>query len=220
MWIRALNVRVIGLNAEQLGVMPCRDALNKARDLGLDLVEISPTSSPPVCRIMDFGKFKYEQSKKDHAAKEHQRGIHLKEVKLRLQTGAHDTDFKIRHILDFLKAGDKVKITLMFRKREMLYRKEGEGIVASILEQTKELGLPEYPPRMEGSNMVTILIPKPPPKGAKGPKKHATAHTTRVTQKTETVTEKPDGANEIIPERREETNEGKTQDTSGGGQAV
>lgn len=158
--IRAREVRVIGPEGEQLGILPSRDAVKKAEELGFDLVEVAPTSNPPVCRIMDFGKYKYEQSKKDHSAKLNQKGTHIKEVKLRLYTGEHDLDFKIRHAKDFLESSNKVKITLMFRGREMAYQSRGREIMTQIQQQLLEVGAPEYPPKMEGNNMTMVMVPK------------------------------------------------------------
>lgn len=160
MEIRAREVRVIGPEGEQIGIMATRDAIKKAEEVGFDLVEVAPTSTPPVCRIMDFGKYKYEQSKKDHSAKQHQKGTHIKEVKLRLYTGEHDLDFKVRHARDFLESQNKVKVTLMFRGREMAYQQKGREIMTQIQQKLQEVGQPEYPPKMEGNNMAMILIPK------------------------------------------------------------
>lgn len=143
-----------------MGIMSARDAVKKAEELGFDLVEVAPTSNPPVCRIMDFGKYKYEQSKKEHATKLNQKGTHIKEVKLRPYTGEHDLDFKIRHARDFLEAGNKVKITLMFRGREMAYQARGREIMAQIQQSLVDAGQPEYPPKMEGNAMVMIVVPK------------------------------------------------------------
>ncbi|MFY9270775.1 MAG: translation initiation factor IF-3 [Candidatus Manganitrophaceae bacterium] len=159
--IRAREVRVIGPEGEQLGIISSRDAVKKAEEFGLDLVEVAPTSVPPVCRILDFGKYKYEQSKKEHSAKLHQKGTQLKEIKFRPFTGEHDLDFKVKHAKDFLTAGHKVKISLMFRGREMAHREKGRGLVTQIQQQLQDLGQPEHPPKMEGNSMVMILIPKP-----------------------------------------------------------
>ncbi len=134
--------------------------MQKAEEEALDLVEISPTSNPPVCRILDFGKFKYSQNKKDHAAKLHQKGMHLKEIKLRPFTGEHDLDFKVKHARDFLEEMNKVKISLMFRGREMAHQERGREIMAHIQQALQEVGQPEFPPRMEGNCMAMVLIPK------------------------------------------------------------
>lgn len=159
--IRVREVRVIGADAEQLGVLPTRDAIAKAAELGLDLVEVAPTSQPPVCRIMDYGKFKYEQNKKQHAMKQHQKTTHVKEIKLRPHTDKHDLDFKIRHIREFLQASDKVKVTMMFRGREMAYLDAGKATLAKVIEAANDVGVIEQHPRLEGRNMILILSPKP-----------------------------------------------------------
>ncbi len=154
------EVRVIGAEGEQLGIMAVRDAMNKAQENGYDLVEIAPTAQPPVCRIMDFGKFKYEQSKKQHSVKVHQRGGHLKEVKLRPHTDEHDLDYKVRHIKRFLEEGNKAKVTLMFRGREMAYIDKGRQLMAKVIENIGDSGAVEQHPRLEGNNMIMILAPK------------------------------------------------------------
>jgi translation initiation factor IF-3 len=158
--IRVREVRVIGAEGEQLGVMPARDALTKAQESGLDLVEIAPTANPPVCRIMDFGKYKYEQSKKQHSMKVHQRGGHLKEVKFRPHTDKHDLEFKIKNIRKFLSEGNKAKITVMFRGREMAYIDQGRQLMAKVIEQVGDGGVVEQHPRLEGLNMIMIFAPK------------------------------------------------------------
>jgi translation initiation factor IF-3 len=140
--------------------LPTREAQKKAEELGYDLVEVAPTSQPPVCRIMDYGKYKYEQSKKQHSTKLHQKGTRLKEIKLRPYTDKHDLEFKTQHIRDFLKVGNKVKVTLMFRGREMGYQARGREVLGKLTETVMELGFVEQPPRMEGRNMIMILSPK------------------------------------------------------------
>ena len=154
-------MRVIGVSGEPIGVLSFFDALKVAQDVGLDLVEVAPTAAPPVCRVMDYGKFKYEQSKKDHAAKAHQKGVHLKEVKLRLATGIHDLEFKIRNARAFLQEGNKVKISMMFRGREKAYQERGREHMTHIQQQLQDAGQPEFPPKMEGNCMALILVPKP-----------------------------------------------------------
>jgi translation initiation factor IF-3 len=154
------EVRAIGPEGEQLGVLPIRDALKKAEELGYDLVEIAPTAKPPVCRIMDYGKYKYEQSKKQHTAKMHQRSMLVKEIKLRPQTDKHDLEFKIRHMREFLEEGHKVKVTLMFRGREMTYLDRGKTLLNKVTETLKDIGNPEQLPRLEGRNMIMIFAPK------------------------------------------------------------
>lgn len=158
--IREREVRVIGPEGEQLGIMSPQDGVKKSAEHGLDLVEVAPAAKPPVCRIMDFGKYKYELSRKERSLKSSQKGGHLKEVKFRPYTGEHDLEFKIKHAQDFLEARNKVKITLMFRGREMAYRQKGWEIMAQVQKQLEEFGQPEYPPKFEGRNMIMVLAPK------------------------------------------------------------
>ncbi|MBN4054363.1 translation initiation factor IF-3 [Nitrospira defluvii] len=158
--IRANEVRVIGAEGEQLGIMSSSDALDIAKQQGLDLVEVAPNANPSVCRVMDYGKYKYEQSRKERGLKASQKGGHLKEVKLRPYTGEHDLEFKINHAKEFLEGRNKVKITLMFRGREMAYKQRGWEMMSQIQKQLEEVGQPEYSPKMEGRNMIMILAPK------------------------------------------------------------
>ena len=153
-------MRVIGPEGEQLGVKPTREAQTHAEEMGYDLVEVAPTAVPPVCRIMDYGKYKYEQSKKEHSSRSHQKGTQLKEVKFRPRTGQHDLDYKVRHIREFLGAGNKVKITLMFRGREMAYTGQGKTLLEKVTESVTDLGTVENTPRLEGRNMIMFLSPK------------------------------------------------------------
>lgn len=157
--IRARELRVIDPEGKQLGVLPLVEALRAAADADLDLVEVSPKSEPPVCRIMDYGKFKYQQSKKAHDAKKKQAVIHLKEVKLRSKTEEHDLQFKLRHIERFLKEGNKTKITIIFRGREIAHADLGRQMMERVMEQAKEWGKIEQPPKFEGRNYVMILAP-------------------------------------------------------------
>ncbi len=158
--IRAKEVRVIDPEGRQLGIMPLIEALRTAANADLDLVEVSPKSDPPVCRIMDFGKFKYQQSKKAHDAKKKQAIVHLKEVKLRPKTEEHDLEFKLRHIERFLKEGNKTKVTIVFRGREISHPDFGRQMMERIAEQTKEWGRIEQPPKFEGRNYVMVLAPQ------------------------------------------------------------
>ena len=151
-------MRVIGANSEQLGVLAIGDALKRAEEAGLDLVEVAPTASPPVCRIIDYGKYRYEQAKKQHGAK--QKSAQLKEVKLRPFTDTHDLDFKTRHARDFLAEGHKVKMTVMFRGREMAHQDAGRTVLAKVIEQLGAAAQVEQQPRMEGRNMSILLAPK------------------------------------------------------------
>lgn len=141
--------------------MSSYEALKKAEDFGLDLVEVAPNASPPVCKIMDFGKYKYEQAKKRHNIRMHQRSMHLKEIKVRPFTDKHDLEIKIRNARGFLEDKNKTKVTLTFRKRERAYVNLGKNIMDAFIEGIKDIGVIEHPPRMEGNNMVMIIAPKP-----------------------------------------------------------
>lgn len=157
--IRVPEVRVIDDDGEQLGVMPTHEALAKAQDLGLDLVEVSPTARPPVCRIMDFGRYKYELSKKQKQSKKKQHQTQVKEVKLRPKTEEHDFQFKKRHAEEFLKKHHKVKFTLLFRGREMEHRERGREMLNRMIEELKHVGTVERPPIFEGRIMVMYIAP-------------------------------------------------------------
>jgi translation initiation factor IF-3 len=157
--IRAKEVRVIDPEGKQLGILPLVEALRAAVNFELDLVEVSPKSEPPVCRIMDYGKFKYQQSKKAHDAKKKQAVIHLKEVKMRPKTEEHDFQFKLRHIERFLKEGNKTKVTIVFRGREMAHPDLGKNMLGRITEEAKEWAKVEQAPRFEGRNFIMILAP-------------------------------------------------------------
>ncbi|WP_256572242.1 translation initiation factor IF-3 [Myxococcus guangdongensis] len=159
--IRAREVRVIGSGGEQLGVMPLEAALEKSRSEGLDLVEISPMASPPVCKIMDYGKFKYEEKKKASEAKRAQVVVHLKEVKLRPKTEDHDYDFKVRNTRRFIEEGDKAKVVIQFRGREITHKEQGTAILDDVAKDLKDVAVVEQPPRMEGRLMFMILAPNP-----------------------------------------------------------
>ena len=157
--IRAKEVRVIDPEGKQLGILPVFEALRLATNYELDLVEVSPKSEPPVCRIMDYGKFKYQQSKKAHDAKKKQAVVHIKEVKMRPKTEEHDFQFKLRHIERFLKEGNKTKITVVFRGRELAHPDLGKNMLARITEEAKEWGKVEQSPKFEGRNFIMILAP-------------------------------------------------------------
>jgi translation initiation factor IF-3 len=154
--IRVREVRVIGADGEQLGVMTPEDALVVAREGGLDLVEVAATSRPPVCRIMDYGKYKYEQKKKNASKKSH--SATLKEVKLRPGTDQHDLNFKLNNARKFLMDGDKVKVTVMFRGREMVHTYRGREQLNEVLKQLDPIAKMESSPRMEGRFMSMILV--------------------------------------------------------------
>lgn len=158
--IRVKEVRVIASEGEQLGIMPTRDAIRKAEEAGLDLVEVAPTANPPVCRIMDFGKYKYELAKKAGESKKHQTVITIKEIKLRPRTDDHDIQFKTNNIRRFLGEGDKVKVSIMFRGREMAHPEQGRAQLDQIIKDLEEVAIVEQHPRMEGRNMFLMLAPK------------------------------------------------------------
>ena len=152
-------MRVIDENGEQLGVLPTLDALRVARERGLDLVEVAPTAAPPVCRLMDYGRYKYEQTKKERDARKHATKVELKEVRLRPKTDEHDIAFKTRAVQRFLEDGDKVKVTLLFRGREMAHPQIGRGILETVAERVRTLGQVERMPLMEGRSMTMIITP-------------------------------------------------------------
>jgi translation initiation factor IF-3 len=158
--IRVPEVRVIGDDGEQLGVMETRDAVRRAREQGLDLVEVAPTAEPPVCRIIDYGKFQYEAKKKANEAKKKQVIITVKEVKFRPGTDDHDYDYRMKHAREWLTGGDKVKATIWFRGREMTHRELGARILERLEGDLKDVGEVEARPRMEGNQMFIILAPK------------------------------------------------------------
>ncbi len=158
--IRVPQVRVIGDDGEQVGVLPVRDALTLAQSKGLDLVEVSPTARPPVCRIMDYGKFKYEQNLRARKAKKKQHHTHLKEIKMRPKIDDHDYGFKMRHARDFLGERDKVKFTITFRGREMAHTEIGHELMRRILAELADVGLVESPPRQEGRSINAVMMPK------------------------------------------------------------
>jgi len=150
---------VIGSDGEQVGVLALAQAVAKAEDEGLDLVMMSPNAEPPVCKIMDYGKFKYEQSKKANLAKKRQHVMQVKEVKVRASTDQHDLDVKLNNARKFLQAGNKVKLTMRFRGREMVYASRGAEQLKKIAEQLQELGKVEHMPNMEGRQMIMVIGP-------------------------------------------------------------
>jgi translation initiation factor IF-3 len=158
--IRAREIRVIDEEGKQLGIMPPFEALKTARGQGLDLVEVAPTANPPVCRIINYGKYLYQLNKRQHEARKHQKSIGLKEVKMRPRTSAHDFETKRNKVIDFLKEGAKVKVTIMFRGREMAHRDLGFNMVERLIQDVGEAGQVETRPRLEGPNLTTILAPK------------------------------------------------------------
>ncbi|HUD42942.1 MAG: translation initiation factor IF-3 [Dokdonella sp.] len=158
--IRVPRVRVIGAEGEQVGILSRDEALSMAQEAGLDLVEIQPNGDPPVCRIMDFGKFKFEMQKKAHAAKKKQKQVEIKELKFRPTTDVGDYAIKLRNLRRFLEEGDKVKITIRFRGREMAHQELGRAMVDKITADIAEEAVIEQFPRMEGRLMVMMIAPK------------------------------------------------------------
>jgi translation initiation factor IF-3 len=158
--IRAREVRVIDDDGQQLGIMPPFEAIKKAREKNLDLVEISPTAQPPVCRIMDYGKFLYQKEKQEREAKKHQKVITVKEVKFRINVDEHDYQTKKNHVIRFLEEGDKVKATIFFRGREMTRTSLGRGVLERLINDVAEKGIVEFRPRQEGNTLHAILAPK------------------------------------------------------------
>jgi translation initiation factor IF-3 len=151
---------VIDPEGNQVGILPIRKALETAAEHGLDLVEISPNADPPVCKIMDYGRYKYEQTKKQQEAKKKQATFQLKEIKVRPKTGEHDLQVKIGHIKKFLNKKDKVKVTVMFRGREITLSSLGSELLERIAEETAELAVVEQSPKFEGRTLVMVLSPK------------------------------------------------------------
>ncbi len=175
--IRAREIRVIDDEGQQVGILPPYEALKKAREKNLDLVEISPSANPPVCRIMDYGKFLYQQEKKEREAKKHQKTITVKEVKFRINVDDHDYETKKNHVLRFLDEGDKVKATIFFRGREMTRQSLGRGILERLIKDIGDRGIVEFRPRQEGNTLHAILAPsaKKPEKAEKPRKPVPTA---------------------------------------------
>ena len=158
--IEAREVRVINADGEQAGVMSLPEALELAKAVSLDLVEVSPNAEPPVCRIMDFGKFVFEQNKKAQSAKRKQKQVHVKEIKFRPGTEEGDYQVKLRKLREFLEIGDKAKVTLRFRGREMAHQELGAQLLARVRDDLEDLGTVEQMPQLEGRQMIMIIGPK------------------------------------------------------------
>jgi translation initiation factor IF-3 len=158
--IHAKAVRLIGADGQQLGILPTQEALEKAIQDGLDLVEVAPNSDPPVCKIMDYGKYKYQTSKKLQEGKKKSKTLQLKEVRVRPHTDEHDLDFKIKNIKKFLEKKDKVKVTVLFKGREMAYMDAGVALLGRIAEDAAEQGTVEQAPTKEGWRLTMVLVPK------------------------------------------------------------
>jgi translation initiation factor IF-3 len=153
------EVRLIGAEGENVGLITPENALDMAHEVGLDLVEISPNAEPPVCKIMDFGKYKYEQQKKESEARKKQKTIEVKEIKFRPNTDTHDYEVKMRSVTKFLENGDKVKITMRFRGREMAHQELGRRLLERVSEDTKEIGKIDTIPKLEGRQIVMVINP-------------------------------------------------------------
>jgi translation initiation factor IF-3 len=158
--IRVPEVRVIGADGAQIGVIPTHEALKLAEEAGFELVEVNPRAAPPVCKIMDFGKFKYETSKKEKASRKHQTTVVLKEIKLRPKTDEHDFDFKVKHIRRFLSEGNKCKLVIVFRGREIVHPETGQAMLDSVVKSVSDIAMVEQRPMMEGRRMVMIIGPR------------------------------------------------------------
>ena len=158
--IDAQDVRVIDADGEQAGVMPLADAIELAKNVGLDLVEVSPNAEPPVCRIMDFGKYLFEQNKKAQTSKRKQKQVHVKEIKFRPGTDEGDYQVKLRKLVQFLENGDKTKVTLRFRGREMAHQELGANLLARVRGDLEEYAVVEQMPQMEGRQMIMVMAPK------------------------------------------------------------
>lgn len=167
--IRVPQVRLIDEEGNQHGIVPTVEALRMARDRGLDLMEVSPNSQPPVCKICDYGKFKYEKKKKDHEARRKQTVIKVKEVQLRPRTDQHDLDYKFKNIRTFLEEGDKAKITMMFRGREVTYVDQGHKMMRELAKMVEDIAVIEAPAKLEGKKLIMILAPNPAAKKAAKP---------------------------------------------------
>ena len=158
--IRVPQVRVIGADGGQLGVLDTSEALRIAEEGGLDLVEVSPKAMPPVCKIMDYGKFKYEDSKKRKDAKKHQSTVTYKEIKFRPKTDVHDLQFKVDHIRRFLQEGNKARLVVIFRGREIVHPETGQAMLKKVVDLTQDIAMVEQPPMMEGRRMLMIIAPR------------------------------------------------------------
>jgi translation initiation factor IF-3 len=157
--IRVPQVRLIDEQGQQVGIVPTHQALQMARERGLDLMEISPNAQPPVCKITDYGKFKYEKKKKEHLAKKKQTVIKVKEIQLRPQTEEHDLEYKFRNVRQFLEDGDKAKISIQFRGREITYVDQGYKIMKQLIELVKDVAMVEATPKLEGKKLIMVLAP-------------------------------------------------------------
>ena len=158
--IRVPQVRLIAPDGKQLGIVSTKEALRKAEEYGLDLVEVAPNAKPPVCKIMDYGKYKYEQSKKEKEGKKKQHTITVKEIRLRPKTDTHDLETKLKQARKFLEQRNKVKFTVIFRGRELIYQDMGVDMLEKVAEALEDIALPDSPAKMEGRKMILVMSPK------------------------------------------------------------
>ncbi|HVO94478.1 MAG TPA: translation initiation factor IF-3 [Terriglobales bacterium] len=158
--IRAREVRVIGPKGEQLGVMPLHEALKQVEALEMDLVEVAAEAQPPVCRMMDYGKFRYEQKKKSHGAAKKHSVVEIKEVKMGSRTDAHDVEHKVRNIRQFIEKGQRVKVSVFFRGREITHPELGRQMLRVVVDQMQDIAKVDIEPRLEGRSMAMLLTPK------------------------------------------------------------
>jgi translation initiation factor IF-3 len=158
--IRDKEVRLIGVNGEQVGILPTKEALQMAIDANLDLVNIAPTAVPPVCKIMDYGKFRFEQQKKEKEARKNQKVVEMKEIRLSATIDEHDYQTKLRNVQKFLKEGDKVKLTIKFRGREITHPEIGQRVLERLASEVAEISVVERKAKLEGRSMILILAPK------------------------------------------------------------
>ena len=157
--IRAPKVRVIGPEGDQIGVMTVPQALQAAEEAGLDLVEVSPNAEPPVCKIVDYGKYRYQQTKKEKENKKSQHQVKVKEIKLKPNIDTHDLETKLRHARDFILKGDKVRLTCTFRGRELMYTDKGQEVINYLCDQLADIATPESPAKLLGKILSTVLAP-------------------------------------------------------------
>ena len=157
--IKAPKVRVISATGEQIGILGINDALGEATKVGLDLVEIAPNAKPPVCKIIDYGKFRYQQTKKEKESKKAQHQIKVKEIKLKPNIDKHDLDFKVRHAKEFLQKGYKVRLVCTFRGREMMFKNKGQQLLLDVCEELKEFGVEEAPSKQMGRTINVVIAP-------------------------------------------------------------
>jgi translation initiation factor IF-3 len=206
--IRAREVRVIGADGKQLGVISLSDALNQARAAGVDLVEIAPTATPPVCRIVDYGKYRYEQAKKEKESKKHQHASTVKEVQLSPRIDPHDLGVKTDHAIDFLCEDMKVKVTLKFRGREMQHTEFGFQVIKKFLENIAPYGHPDFQPKLIGKGINVMISPLPRNKRAKNPRQVEGAEEAEGEDEPEAEAPKNESPNKVEIDRKSKKDSG------------